>query len=76
MNNPYLDLDQIKEVFFKCQLSENHNFLEEDLHKLADAFIMAAMPEIVRTERKACISFVRSLNTFVAEKLQEYRGPL
>ncbi len=74
--NPYIDLQQIKEAFMKCQLQENHNFLEEDLQALADAFIMAAMPEIVRTERKACISFVRSLNTLVAEKLEEYRGPL
>ena len=74
--NPYIEINEIKEAFFKCHLKENHNFLEEDLQTLADALIMAAMPEIVRTERKACISFVRTLNTLVAEKLEEYRGPL
>jgi hypothetical protein len=74
--NPYLDTKEIKEAFMKCHLEESYAFLEEDLEKLADAFVMAAMPCIVRTERKSCISFVRTLNTFVAEKLEEVRGPL
>jgi hypothetical protein len=74
--NPYLDKDQIKEAFRKIYLEENHDFLEEDLQKLADGFIMAAMPAIVKTERDMCIKFVNSLNTNVARALGEYRDNL
>ena len=74
--NPFLDLKSIKEAFRDAHLEENHNFLEEDLQKLADAFIMAAAPAIVKLEREMCIKFVRSLNSHVADKLQEVRGNL
>jgi hypothetical protein len=74
--NPFLDLKGIKEAFRDAHLEENHNFLEEDLQKLADAFIMAAAPAIVKLEREMCIKFVRSLNSHVADKLQEVRGKL
>ena len=74
--NPYLDKEQIKEAFRKIYLEENYNFLEEDLEKLADGFIMAAMPAIVKTERDMCIKFVNSLNTNVARALGEYRENL
>ena len=74
--NPYLSLEEIKSEFRKVHLEENHDFLEEDLVKLADSFIMAAVPAIVKTERAMCVKFVRSLNTLVADKLQENRGNL
>jgi len=74
--NPYLDKDQIKEAFRNLYLEENYNFLEEDLVKLADAFIMAALPMIIRTERDMCIKFVNTLNTNVARALGEYRENL
>lgn len=74
--NPYLDKEQIKEAFRKIYLEENYNFLEEDLEKLADGFIMAAMPAIVKTERNMCIKFVNTLNTNVARALGEYRENL
>ena len=74
--NPYLDKDQIKEAFRNIYLEENYNFLEEDLVKMADTFIMAAMPAIVKTERDMCIKFVNSLNTNVARALGEYRENL
>lgn len=74
--NPYLDKEQIKEAFRNIYLEENYNFLEEDLEKLADGFIMAAMPAIVKTERDMCIKFVNSLNTNVARALGEYRENL
>jgi hypothetical protein len=74
--NPFLDLKGVKEAFRDAHLEENHNFLEEDLQKLADAFIMAAAPAIVKLEREMCIKFVRSLNSHVADKLQEVRGKL
>lgn len=74
--NPYLDKNEIKEAFRKIYLEETYNFLEEDLEKLADGFIMAAMPAIVKTERDMCIKFVNSLNTNVARALGEYRENL
>ena len=74
--NPYLDKNQIKETFRNIYLEETYNFLEEDLEKLADGFIMAAMPAIVKTERDMCIKFVNSLNTNVARALCEYRENL
>ena len=74
--NPYLDKNEIKEAFRKIYLEETYNFLEEDLQKLADGFIMAAMPAIVKTERDMCIKFVNSLNTNVARALGEYRENL
>jgi len=74
--NPYLNPDEIKEAFRKAYLEENHDFLEEDLVRLADAFIMAAVPAIVKTERDMCIKFVNSLNTNVARALGEYRENL
>ena len=74
--NPYLDPNQIKEAFRKIYLEETYNFLEEDLEKLADGFIMAALPMIIRTERDMCIKFVNTLNTNVARALGEYRENL
>jgi hypothetical protein len=74
--NPYLNKEQIKEAFRKIYLEETYNFLEEDLEKLADGFIMAAMPAIVKTERDMCIKFVNTLNTNVARALGEYRENL
>jgi hypothetical protein len=74
--NPYLNPNEIKEAFRKIYLEENYDFLEEDLIKLADGFIMAAMPAIVKTERDMCVKFVNSLNTNVARALGEYRENL
>ena len=76
MKQLYLTTQEIKEAFRKVHLEENHNFLEEDLVKLANTFVMAAMPAIVRLEREMCIDFVNSLNTEVGKALQEKRGSL
>ena len=76
MKQLYLTTEEINEAFRKVHLEENHNFLEEDLVKLANAFVMAAMPAIVRLEREMCIDFVNSLNTEVGKALQEKRGGL
>jgi hypothetical protein len=76
MKDLYLTTEEIKDAFRKVHLEENHNFLEEDLVKLANAFVMAAMPAIVRTEREMCIDFVASLNSEVANALREKRGNL
>lgn len=74
--NPYLTPDEIKRAFHEVYLEENHHFLEDDLLKLADAFIMAAAPTIIKTERDMCIKFVNSLNTQVARALVDYRDNL
>lgn len=65
--------EQIVSTFVNTQLQENYNFAEEDLIALAEAFIKAAEPEIIQEERKQCVKVVRSLNTLVADKLQEIR---
>jgi hypothetical protein len=76
MNNPYLTKEEIGEAFRSVMLEENYNFLEDDLVMLGNAFVMAAMPAIVRLERSLCIDFVNSLNTEVGKALQEKRGGL
>lgn len=79
MQNPYLNQEEIVQTFLSkiaVHLDENHEFSPEDLEKIATGFIMEAMPKIVRTERQMCIKFVRSLNSLVADKLEETRGPL
>lgn len=74
--NLYLTTEEIRDTFINTKLEENYNFLEEDLEKLANAFVMAAMPKIVRTERTMCINFVRTLNGPVAQALEDKRGAL
>jgi hypothetical protein len=74
--NLYLTIEEIRDTFINTKLEENYNFLEEDLEKLASAFVMAAMPKIVRTERTMCINFVRTLNGPVAQALEDKRGAL
>ena len=76
MKDLYLTTEEINEAFRNVHLEENYNFLEDDLVKLANAFVMAAMPAIVRTEREMCIDFVASLNSEVASALREKRGNL
>ena len=65
--------EQVNEAFRNVTLEENYNFLEEDLVKIAHAFIEAAKPSIVAIERQECVKVVRSMNSFVADKLQEIR---
>jgi len=65
--------EQVTDTFINLVLEEHYNFLEEDLVTLAEAFVKAATPAIVEEERKECVKVVRSLNTFVADKLQEIR---
>lgn len=65
--------EQVNKAFHSVTLEENYNFLEDDLVKLAEAFINAAKPAIVERERLECVKVVRSMNTFVADKLQEIR---
>jgi hypothetical protein len=74
--NQYLTIEEIRDAFINSDLEENYNFLEEDLEKLASAFVMAAMPKIAKIERNLCINFVRTLNGPVAQALEDKRGSL
>jgi hypothetical protein len=76
MNNPYITKEQINKAFRGIYLDETYAFLEDDLMKLADGFIMAAMPEIRRAELTMCVNFVKSLNPDVANALYEKRSKL
>jgi hypothetical protein len=79
MNNPYLSKDEVVKTFLSkiaIHLDEIHEFSPEDLEKIATGFIMEAMPKIVQTERAMCVDFVKSLNRFVGNKLEEKRGGL
>lgn len=71
-----LSPQEINEVFVNTHLEENYNFLQDDLVKLANAFIEKAKVNIAREERAECIEFVRSLNHLVANALEEKRGKL
>jgi hypothetical protein len=76
MSTTYLTIEEVNEAFRNVTLEENYNFLEDDLVKLANAFIMAAMPSVRRAELTMCVNFVRSLNTEVANALEDRRGKL
>jgi hypothetical protein len=76
MSTTYLTIEEINEAFRNVHLEENYNFLEDDLVKLANAFVMAAMPNVRRAELTMCVNYVRSLNTEVANALEDKRGKL
>ena len=69
----FLDEKQVGDAFRTIMLVENYNFLEEDLVALANAFVKAAEPQIIKDERTACVKVARTLNHFVANKVQEIR---
>ena len=69
-----LNNQQIKDAFINAHLEENYNFLEDDLVKLANAFIAAAQPDLIKEERAACVEVARSYNNLVADKILEVRS--
>lgn len=71
-----IDKQKIFKVFHETYLENNYNFLEDDLVKLATAFIAMAAPTIAKVERTECIKFVKSLNTTVGQALEDKRGNL
>lgn len=71
-----IDKQQILKVFHETYLENNYNFLEDDLIKLATAFMSMSAPAIARAERTECIKFVKSLNTTVGQALEDKRGNL
>jgi hypothetical protein len=69
-----LTKQEINEVFINTHLEDEYNFLQEDLVKLATAFIDRAKPLIEKAERDACIDVAMAYNTKVAEKIEEVRS--
>jgi hypothetical protein len=70
---PILTSKEITEAFVNAHLEENYNFLQEDLMKLAEAFIKAAKPKIEKAERDLCVDIAKSVNILVANKIQSVR---
>ena len=69
-----LTIQEINEAFVNAHLEENYNFLEEDLIKLANAFVDAARPIIAKEELASCVEVARAYNTLVADKILEVRS--
>jgi len=74
MNDNILTPQEISEIFINTPLEGDYNFLQDDLVKLANAYIKAAAPKIAKDERILCVDVARSLNTLVADKMAEIRG--
>lgn len=70
----FLTTQQINEAFINARLEEDYNFLQDDLVKLANAFVEAARPKIEREERVQCIKIARAYNGEVADKISEVRA--
>ena len=66
-----LSKEEINRVFHEVQLEDNYNFLEDDLVKLANAFIDRAKVDIIMKEREAYIEVARAYNSLVADKIEE-----
>jgi hypothetical protein len=69
-----LTKEQVGEAFRSVMLEENHNFLEDDLVLLGNAFVRFAEPLIRKDELAQCVEVVTALNRVVGEKLQEVRN--
>ena len=74
MSEPILTEQEVVEAFINVKLEEDYNFLQEDLVKLANAFVNAAKPKIEIEERILCVDVARSVNHLVAAKIAEVRG--
>lgn len=74
MSEPILTPQEISEAFINTPLEEDYNFLQDDLVKLANAFIEKAKPKIELEERILCVDVARSVNHLVAAKIAEVRG--
>ena len=69
-----LSNEKIVSTFINTSLEGDYNFLQDDLIKLATAFINAATPSIKLEEQKLCIEIAQSYNPLVAVKIKEVRN--
>lgn len=65
-----LSKQEINKIFHEVYLEDNYNFLEDDLEKLAKAYINAG----AKKERELCIDVAKAYNAIVAQKIIEVRG--
>jgi hypothetical protein len=70
-----LSKQQIARIFHELQLEDNYNFLEDDLVKLANAYIEAVRPIIAKEELANCAEIAGALNANVGAKLIQVRTP-
>ena len=68
-----IDNKEIKDIFINLDLIEDYNFVEEDLLKLANAYIDAVKKPIALEERQACVDVANAYNHLVADKITEVR---
>lgn len=69
-----MNRDEVVSTFVNLFLEGEYDFLEDDLVKLANAFIDKAKPAIAEEERRECVKIARAYNVFVADKIVEIRG--
>jgi hypothetical protein len=69
-----MNREEVIDTFVNLFLEGDYDFLEDDLVKLANAFIEKAKPAIVEEERRECINVARAYNALVADKILEIRG--
>jgi len=79
MNNPYITREQIQKIFFNSKMDDpNGIYLDPsadfDLVEYSNNLIGFVQEAIAKTERGLCIDFVRSLNSEVANALEQKRG--
>lgn len=65
-----LNRQEINKIFHEIQLEDNYNFLEDDLEKLAMAYIKAGADK----EREIITTIAKAYNSIVAQKIIEVRG--
>ena len=65
-----LNRQEINKIFHEMQLEDNYNFLEDDLEKLAMAYVKAG----AKKEREIIIDIAKTYNGIVAQKIVELRG--
>lgn len=65
-----LNRQEINKIFHETELEDNYNFLEDDLEKLANAYINAG----AKKERQLCIDIAKVYNGIVAQKIIEVRS--
>lgn len=70
----YLTTQEINEIFINANLEGDYNFLQDDLVKLANAYINAAKPKIALEERQECLQVAKSFNSLVAERVEAIRA--
>lgn len=78
MKNEFLTKDELVQVYMSCGMEDPDGMYADDvdLFEFTDALIKVLLPIISKAERNECIKFVRSLNSEVANALQENRGNL